>query len=116
MAGGLLIVRTHAQQPRRRERWWSRGYDCANGNGANHQSKRLRHAGEAVGIEFIDENGGGASIRLRKPQRGKAPSEMAEFILGKIFKRSPGWARPIGSRARRSALTMHKDLTKEVIE
>jgi hypothetical protein len=27
----------------------------------------LRHALEAAGVEFIDENGGGAGVRLRKP-------------------------------------------------
>jgi hypothetical protein len=26
---------------------------------------------EAGGIEFIDENGGGPGVRLRKPQRSK---------------------------------------------
>jgi hypothetical protein len=29
----------------------------------------LRHALEAAGVEFIDENGGGAGVRLRKHQR-----------------------------------------------
>jgi hypothetical protein len=27
----------------------------------------LRYALEAAGVEFIDENGGGAGVRLRKP-------------------------------------------------
>jgi hypothetical protein len=27
----------------------------------------LRHALEAAGVEFIDENGGGPGVRLRKP-------------------------------------------------
>ena len=27
----------------------------------------LRHALEAAGVEFIDENGGGVGVRLRKP-------------------------------------------------
>jgi transcriptional regulator with XRE-family HTH domain len=33
---------------------------------------RLQHALEAVGIEFIQENGGGPGVRLRKrpPKRG----------------------------------------------
>jgi len=32
----------------------------------------VRHALEGAGIEFIDENGGGEGVRLRKPrQRGK---------------------------------------------
>lgn len=26
------------------------------------------NAGEAAGVEFIDENGGGAGVRLRKPK------------------------------------------------
>jgi transcriptional regulator with XRE-family HTH domain len=29
----------------------------------------IRRALEAVGVEFIDENGGGAGVRLRKAQR-----------------------------------------------
>ncbi len=29
----------------------------------------LKRALEMAGIEFIDENGGGAGVRLRKPQR-----------------------------------------------
>lgn len=35
----------------------------------------LRAALEAAGIEFIDENGGGAGVRLRKQQskRGRGP-------------------------------------------
>jgi ribosome-binding protein aMBF1 (putative translation factor) len=32
----------------------------------------VRHALEAAGVEFIDENGGGPGVRLRKPhQQGK---------------------------------------------
>jgi hypothetical protein len=27
----------------------------------------LRHALEAAGVEFIDDNGGGAGVRLRRP-------------------------------------------------
>jgi len=33
---------------------------------------RLRNALETGGIEFIDENGGGLGVRLRKHQRQKA--------------------------------------------
>ena len=33
----------------------------------------LRKALEAAGIEFIDENGGGPGVRLRKRQRRKKP-------------------------------------------
>jgi hypothetical protein len=29
----------------------------------------IRHAFEAAGVEFIDENGGGPGVRLRKRQR-----------------------------------------------
>jgi transcriptional regulator with XRE-family HTH domain len=32
---------------------------------------RLQQALEAAGIEFIDENGGGPGVRLRKPHRKK---------------------------------------------
>jgi hypothetical protein len=31
----------------------------------------VRHALEAAGVEFIDENGGGSGVRLRKRQRNK---------------------------------------------
>ena len=34
---------------------------------ANDQA--IRRALEAAGVEFIDENGGGAGVRLRKPRR-----------------------------------------------
>jgi transcriptional regulator with XRE-family HTH domain len=30
---------------------------------------KLQRALEAAGVEFIDENGGGAGVRLRKPQQ-----------------------------------------------
>jgi hypothetical protein len=36
---------------------------------ANDQA--IRRALEAAGVEFIDENGGGPGVRLRKPVRGK---------------------------------------------
>ena len=32
----------------------------------------VRRALEAAGVEFIDENGGGPGVRLRKPVRGKS--------------------------------------------
>jgi hypothetical protein len=32
----------------------------------------LRTALEAAGVEFIDENGGGPGVRLRKPNKRKA--------------------------------------------
>lgn len=31
----------------------------------------VRRALEAAGVEFIDENGGGPGVRLRKPSKGK---------------------------------------------
>ena len=31
----------------------------------------VRRAFEAAGVEFIDENGGGAGVRLRKPTEAK---------------------------------------------
>ena len=31
----------------------------------------VRRALEMAGVEFIDENGGGPGVRLRKPQRSK---------------------------------------------
>ena len=33
----------------------------------------VRHALENAGVEFIDENGGGPGVRLRKRQRGSTP-------------------------------------------
>lgn len=43
---------------------------------AKHESRRatlqvVRQALEAAGVEFIDENGGGAGVRLRKPGKSK---------------------------------------------
>jgi transcriptional regulator with XRE-family HTH domain len=32
----------------------------------------IRRALEAAGVEFIDENGGGAGVRLRKPAKEKS--------------------------------------------
>ena len=31
----------------------------------------IRRAFEAAGVDFIDENGGGPGVRLRRPQRAK---------------------------------------------
>jgi len=36
----------------------------------------VRRALETAGVEFIDENGGGAGVRLRKPQNAKQLNEM----------------------------------------
>jgi hypothetical protein len=35
----------------------------------------VRHALQAAGVEFIDENGGGAGVRLRKPSQAKSKKE-----------------------------------------
>ena len=35
----------------------------------------LRQALESAGVEFIDENGGGAGVRLRKPAKEKSRKE-----------------------------------------
>jgi ribosome-binding protein aMBF1 (putative translation factor) len=32
----------------------------------------VRRALESAGVEFIDENGGGPGVRLRKPSKGKS--------------------------------------------
>jgi hypothetical protein len=37
----------------------------------------LRRAMEVAGVEFIDENGGGAGVRLRKPSEPK-PKKLAD--------------------------------------
>ena len=37
------------------------------------QQKKSERALEKAGIEFIDENGGGPGVRLRKRQRLKKP-------------------------------------------
>jgi transcriptional regulator with XRE-family HTH domain len=34
----------------------------------------IRRAFEVAGVEFIDENGGGPGVRLRKRQRAKKPT------------------------------------------
>jgi hypothetical protein len=33
----------------------------------------VRHAFEAAGVEFINEDGGGAGVRLRKPGQARKP-------------------------------------------
>ena len=38
---------------------------------------KIRAALEKAGIEFIDENGGGPGVRLRKRSRAKQPSKRA---------------------------------------
>jgi len=40
--------------------------------GREDTTQRLRAAIEAAGVEFIDENGGGPGVRLRKPAREKS--------------------------------------------
>jgi transcriptional regulator with XRE-family HTH domain len=39
--------------------------------GREDTAQRLRAAIEAAGVEFIDENGGGPGVRLRKPGKEK---------------------------------------------
>ena len=41
-------------------------------------SGAVRRALKAAGVEFIDENGGGAGVRLRKPVREKASKIAAD--------------------------------------
>jgi hypothetical protein len=51
----------------------------------------LRRPLEAAGVEFIDENGGGAGVRLRRPGSGRPDKKWSSFDATKI----PG-ARPLG--------------------
>jgi transcriptional regulator with XRE-family HTH domain len=39
--------------------------------GRNETAAKIRSALEAAGVEFIDENGGGPGVRLRKRQKQK---------------------------------------------
>jgi ribosome-binding protein aMBF1 (putative translation factor) len=39
--------------------------------GRNETAEKIRSALEVAGVEFIDENGGGPGVRLRKRQRQK---------------------------------------------
>jgi transcriptional regulator with XRE-family HTH domain len=39
--------------------------------GREDTGQKLRAAIEAAGVEFIDENGGGPGVRLRKPRKEK---------------------------------------------
>lgn len=41
--------------------------------GRSETGSKIRLALEAAGVQFIDENGGGPGVRLRKSQRQKAP-------------------------------------------
>jgi len=41
--------------------------------GRNETGRKIRLALEAAGIEFIDENGGGPGVRLRKRQQERGP-------------------------------------------
>jgi ribosome-binding protein aMBF1 (putative translation factor) len=45
--------------------------------GRNETGMKIRSALEIAGIEFIDENGGGPGVRLRKRPNKKAPREGA---------------------------------------
>ena len=39
--------------------------------GRSETVEKIQRAFQAAGIEFIDENGGGPGVRLRKPPKGK---------------------------------------------
>jgi transcriptional regulator with XRE-family HTH domain len=39
--------------------------------GRSETGDKIQQALQAAGVEFIDENGGGAGVRLRKPSQGK---------------------------------------------
>ena len=41
---------------------------------SNDARAKLRRALESAGVEFIDENGGGVGVRLRKTSAPKAPA------------------------------------------
>jgi predicted transcriptional regulator len=41
--------------------------------GRDETGSKIRFALEKAGVEFIDENGGGQGVRLRRRQRSKAP-------------------------------------------
>jgi DNA-binding XRE family transcriptional regulator len=43
--------------------------------GRSETAARMRYALEHAGIEFIDENGGGPGVRLKKPFRKKETTE-----------------------------------------
>ncbi|MBR1232813.1 helix-turn-helix transcriptional regulator [Bradyrhizobium sp. AUGA SZCCT0182] len=40
--------------------------------GREDTAQRMRAAIEAAGVDFIDENGGGPGVRLRKPTKDKS--------------------------------------------
>jgi predicted transcriptional regulator len=40
--------------------------------GRSETGSKIRFALESAGVEFLEENGGGAGVRLRKPHRKKA--------------------------------------------
>ena len=42
----------------------------------------IRHAFEVAGVEFIDENGGGPGVRLRKPTNGEFLRNEPNLLLG----------------------------------
>lgn len=45
----------------------------------------VRHTVEAAGVEFIDENGGGRGVRLRKSQPSRMHQKLATKISTGIF-------------------------------
>ena len=60
--------------------------------------RRFREAFEQAGVEFIDENGGGPGVSLRKRQWAKQSSRLTAFFkTNPIAKRSP-WRLGRGTR------------------
>ena len=59
-----------------------RGWCCDHPQGGAHEAETssltaandlaIRHALEAAGIEFIDKNGGGPGVRLKKPPKERS--------------------------------------------
>jgi hypothetical protein len=53
--------------------WIGEGEGAVQVLGATANDLAVRRALVAAGVEFIDENGGGAGVRLRNRQRPKSP-------------------------------------------
>jgi hypothetical protein len=54
----------------------------------------MRRPLEAAGIEFIDDNGGGAGVRLRKRQRKKSPNNRPVSFGGSLKRKQRFEPRP----------------------
>ena len=73
---GLRVLLVGGQQIWRKSAWasWLRFDDVEWPiAGRSNTLRKSERAFEAAGIEFIDENGGGPGVRLRKRQRLKKP-------------------------------------------